>query len=469
MSWIDECKGAGPWKFTPQGDKDGYLNNPLWVPKAEAAKIHSPCGYWHRGAYYTHIYSATNLRTVAFPEYKFNSRIAITPDFRYLTSAEGFNLVWFRMEDFFTNKMDFNAPADCYNAMDTVVSRDGKYQFICYNAQDGLGNTTGRKVLVSSDYGLSWENTLTTTFSGDLSEGALACSDGGQKVIFIAGVDLPWLLKPWMFISSDYGQTWTAESLTVGFHHDTNISISGDGNHYLCNVLDYNYPDPHRNRVIYDGIKVPSQDDQALSNVISCATTQDIFFCTTRYYKMGEIYKNNERITTAIGDMSYRAFKDIVVARDNTDIIMAVVGSDTPSNNCVWITHDGGVNWAKIPLTTSQNNYQLHKAAISEDGKYIVVTCENENPWYSNDYGYTFKKASGILPGAYYDADRSVSLSKDGKYGLMGFRDAKSIYFTEDYGVTWNKNNIMMEVIEHMKIIPKGFQLPHVVWPFSKV
>lgn len=72
--WL-QYRGEGPWDFTPQPDKWGYLNNPRWTaapgPKVSysgredeepqiwtpyepsgvptGSKQHIPCGHWHRG------------------------------------------------------------------------------------------------------------------------------------------------------------------------------------------------------------------------------------------------------------------------------------------------------------------------------------------------------------------------------------------------------------------------------------
>lgn len=73
MTWIDDNKGQGPWDFTEQPDKFGYLNNHRWSnsPKGAADPIsasefceekgialdpegqHIPCGHWHKNPTYT--------------------------------------------------------------------------------------------------------------------------------------------------------------------------------------------------------------------------------------------------------------------------------------------------------------------------------------------------------------------------------------------------------------------------------
>lgn len=51
MSWIDDNKDQGPWEFSEQGDKWGYLNNPRWTSDPGHEGKHSPCGHWHKGDY----------------------------------------------------------------------------------------------------------------------------------------------------------------------------------------------------------------------------------------------------------------------------------------------------------------------------------------------------------------------------------------------------------------------------------
>ena len=59
--WKDN-KGSGPWDFTEQPNKWGYLNNPLWSSQQDSVDFceglnieagsldeHKPCGHWHRG------------------------------------------------------------------------------------------------------------------------------------------------------------------------------------------------------------------------------------------------------------------------------------------------------------------------------------------------------------------------------------------------------------------------------------
>ena len=61
MTWVDENKGAGPWAFTPQEDKYGYLSNPRWSTQQDAIDFcedqgleldlpnqHLLCGHWHK-------------------------------------------------------------------------------------------------------------------------------------------------------------------------------------------------------------------------------------------------------------------------------------------------------------------------------------------------------------------------------------------------------------------------------------
>lgn len=59
--WISDNKDLGPWEFSEQGNKYGYVNNPNWSDDQDAIKFcedmglslnsenrHRPCGYWHK-------------------------------------------------------------------------------------------------------------------------------------------------------------------------------------------------------------------------------------------------------------------------------------------------------------------------------------------------------------------------------------------------------------------------------------
>lgn len=47
-----KLRNSGPWKFTLQGDKFGYSNNPRWTEEADSEDMHHPCGYWPKDIHY---------------------------------------------------------------------------------------------------------------------------------------------------------------------------------------------------------------------------------------------------------------------------------------------------------------------------------------------------------------------------------------------------------------------------------
>jgi hypothetical protein len=48
MSKFRSYNNAGPWKFSPQGNKFAYINNPRWTPQMAHQDDHEPCGYWYK-------------------------------------------------------------------------------------------------------------------------------------------------------------------------------------------------------------------------------------------------------------------------------------------------------------------------------------------------------------------------------------------------------------------------------------
>jgi len=46
MSWKDD-KDLGPWDFSKQDDKLGYVNNPEFTEDPNDPDLHEPCGYWY--------------------------------------------------------------------------------------------------------------------------------------------------------------------------------------------------------------------------------------------------------------------------------------------------------------------------------------------------------------------------------------------------------------------------------------
>jgi hypothetical protein len=53
--WVAANKGQGPWPFSPQPEKCGYVNNPRWTATPASEVIHEPCGYWPKGVASPHL------------------------------------------------------------------------------------------------------------------------------------------------------------------------------------------------------------------------------------------------------------------------------------------------------------------------------------------------------------------------------------------------------------------------------
>lgn len=88
-------------------------------------------------------------------------------------------------------------------------------------------------------------------------------------------------------------------------------------------------------------------------------------------------------------------------------------------------------NWAtNSTIYSSGISYQLLNMAISSDGKYLAC-----NRAISSNYGVTW--AATTIPGS-TNIWTMVSISASGKIQALG--NSEGIYFSIDYGTTWNKD-----------------------------
>ena len=90
-------------------------------------------------------------------------------------------------------------------------------------------------------------------------------------------------------------------------------------------------------------------------------------------------------------------------------------------------------NWATDSVTVIYSSgifYQLNAMAISSDGKYLAC-----NRAISSNYGVTW--AATTIPGS-TNIWTMVSISASGKIQALG--NSEGIYFSIDYGATWNKD-----------------------------
>lgn len=239
-----------------------------------------------------------------------------------------------------------------------------------------------------STFGNNWySNTIKT--SGSTGLGGISTSSTGQYITAAYSDSI--------FVSSDYGLTWTRRVLLTPPEVISDIAISESGQMQLF--------------VTYISTSIEE----------------------------GIIYKSNDYGTTWNAKVGYRNFNSIAMSASGEICISASDTGGATSYLGLYISYNSGNNWLKseAPTYVSFDNsfYGYNDAAISSSGQYITGVTKYIYIWYSNNYGKNWYLANAPQITFY-----RVAMSSSGQY-QTAITFNGGIYYSINYGVNWIQSN----------------------------
>jgi hypothetical protein len=258
-----------------------------------------------------------------------------------------------------------------------------------------------------------------------------------------------------ILFSIDYGLTWNTHT-TSDRNPATGIGVTNNGSVFFSNSYYSNryYLDPRESvinlatsTIYYDGIFItPSpikltNNTEAFSNIqtiLNFASSDNGLYITLANFYSGAIYVSKD------GGISFT--KVTIYYNGN-------IQNSFPTPN-EYIVRDANKNPndpssiidSYFPLPTSGLGFQ-GSINMSSDGKLQFITDKTRNMYRSIDYGVTWNKIYPVLEsgvsilGANF---QKRSISPDGKLHLISAGtniDPTILYFSSDYGVTWQRLN----------------------------
>ncbi|HUV81310.1 MAG TPA: hypothetical protein VMW21_02205 [Patescibacteria group bacterium] len=231
-----------------------------------------------------------------------------------------------------------------------------------------------------------------------------------------------------IYVSTDYGGTWTQKDAVRGWRHvamssDGKIQTAVDNDGYIYVSTNYgNTWAPKASVQKWYSVAI-SSDGRIQTAVIGSDGTGLIWGSTDH----GNTW--TQRTSTK------KNFLTVAMSSDGR-IQTAVVYGDCPAGgNPIWISADYGVTWMQKDLGTPG---RLKAVAMSSDGKIQTAILASETGcqygyiWGSTDYGNTWTQRTSDVSRNW----KGIAMSSSGKI-QTAVVDAGFTYSSTDYGVTW--------------------------------
>ncbi len=268
-----------------------------------------------------------------------------------------------------------------------VPSETGKYQTAVVN---------GGQIYVSSDYGNTW-----TAKDSDRGWMGVSISSTGQYQTAVV-----WSGQ--IYNSSDYGNTWTAKESSRTWR---SVSISSSGQYQTAVAQT-------------DQIYISSDYGNTWTAKDSSRLWYNVSLSSTGQYQTavvygGQIYVSSDYGNTWTAKQISRNWQAVSVSTSGQYQTAVVYGGQ------IYISSDYGNTW-----TAKDSNRNWYRISVSSSGQYQIALVDGGQIYISSDYGntWTAKESSRSWTG--------ISVSSTGQYQTAVVQ-SNQIYISSDYGNTW--------------------------------
>lgn len=249
---------------------------------------------------------------------------------------------------------------------------------------------------------------VNNTNSGSSSQGTAISSTGQYQVSAITNI---------IFVSNDYGSTWTTNNYSIN-PYSASITSSGQ-TMYIANS---------------NGNALYSTDYGQTWNTHSNITGAKNIVISGDGIKI--LYTKNGTNKLFLSTNSGISFTEITSVPQAAGIGMSKNGMYmvTRSISSSYISSNGGSTWST--LSTNLGGGHMPNIAISSDGQYMIATADPgySTNYFSSNYGVTW--TTKTITSAY-----RCDISDNGKYMILNTYGGKFRY-SYDYGVTFTESSV---------------------------
>ena len=268
----------------------------------------------------------------------------------------------------------------------TAISSSGQYQLV---AKGGI-------IYVSSNSGVTF---VETTFTLNTFAPNTACmsSDGSTMIV---SNESGFAKK-----STNFGVTWTDMNNVSGFR---NIAMSSDGTKILCTKSNESI--------------LSTDSGSTFSTISGISNSGDGLGMSGNGQYM--IIRGANSYISKNGGSTWSQITSVILGggyRPNVAISYTgkyMLATENPSGTNNYFSSDFGATWSTrdiTPASASTGNMSAYRAAMSSDGKFMVIASNGEKYFYSSDFGATFIQSTIGNNPVYTEP---VSISDNGRYIL---------------------------------------------------
>ena len=268
----------------------------------------------------------------------------------------------------------------------TAISSNGKYQLV---AKNGV-------IYVSSDEGVTF---VEITFLQNTFSPNTACMSSDGSIMIVSNVS--GLAKK----STNIGVTWTDMNNVSGFR---NIAMSSDGTKILCTKSNESI--------------LSTDSGSTFSTISGISNSGDGLGMSGNGQYM--IIRGANSYISKNGGSTWSQITSVILGggyRPNVAISYTgkyMLATENPSGTNNYFSSDFGATWSTrdiTPASASTGNMSAYRAAMSSDGKFMVIASNGEKYFYSSDFGATFIQSTIGNNPVYTEP---VSISDNGRYIL---------------------------------------------------
>ncbi len=272
---------------------------------------------------------------------------------------------------------------------DSAISTTGQYQIV---------SIWNGSIRVSNDFGSTWNPKISTK----QFHGVAVSSTGQYQSACVFGEHI--------YTSDDYGVTWNQRSSVIRNHMKVKMSITGQyqtcvsDNNFIVTSSDY-------------GVTWTEMTSVGSKSYYDIAMSYDGNIQYAVALNGGGILKSTDRwqTFTSINTGLYQFKVGSIETSWDGKYITIVQYTDTGVNDIVLLSSNGGTTWRSFdPDGSTRTSWTSSNVAMTANGKYQTITYSG-GIYISWDYGNTWTKNTYFTL-----SPRAVSLSWDGKYGLIG-------------------------------------------------